>query len=281
MLHSIKILSPAVLATTVLSLATMLPSAASAQTASSQAQPGAWNFTATLYGWFPSISGTTIFPVDSNNSITADSGDIIDNLKFAFMGSLDAHNGRWGAFTDVVYVNVTGDASQTRNFSLGNAGVPVGTSADLNLGIKGWVWTLAGEYRVASTSQITMDVLFGARMLNAKETLNYSLFGNIGSISAAGRSGNQERSETIWDGIVGVKGRLAFGDDGRWLVPYYADVGTGGSDVTWQAAIGIGYAFRWGDVVAMYRYLDYNMKSGKSIQDLKLDGPMVGVAFHW
>src|SRR5699024_6547129 len=122
-LHAMKLGTPAMLATTAFAGAMLLSTAADAQTAPSQPWPGAWNYTATIYGWFPSIGGTTKFPIDSNNTITADSGKIIDNLKFAFMGSLEANNGRWGAFTDVVYVNVTGTNSQTRDFSLGNVGL--------------------------------------------------------------------------------------------------------------------------------------------------------------
>ena len=88
-------------------------------------------------------------------------------------------------------------------------------------------------------------------------------------------------SETNWDAIVGVKGRMALGASREWIVPYYLDVGTGDSDLTWQGAIGLGYAFRWGDVVAMYRYLDYDFKSGKKVEELTASGPMVGVTFRW
>ena len=64
-----------------------------------------------------------------------------------------------------------------------------------------------------------------------------------------GRSGTKKVSESVWDGIVGVKGRYAFGDDRKWFVPFYLDVGTGQTKLTWQAAAGVGYAFHWGDVV--------------------------------
>ena len=44
-----------------------------------------------------------------------------------------------------------------------------------------------------------------------------------------------------WDGIVGAKGAFALGDKHKWVVPYYVDIGTGDSDVTWQAELGVGY----------------------------------------
>jgi hypothetical protein len=78
-----------------------------------------------------------------------------------------------------------------------------------------------------------------------------------------------------------VRGRLAFGTNREWFVPYYVDVGTGNSDFTWQAIGGLGYAFKWGDVIAAWRYLDYNMKSGSRIESMNFNGPAVAVAFHW
>jgi hypothetical protein len=65
-----------------------------------------------------------------------------------------------------------------------------------------------------------------------------------------------------------------------WFVPYYLDVGTGESRLTWQILGGIGYAFNWGDVTATWRYLDYNNKAGKPIQDLNMNGPQIAFVFH-
>ncbi len=78
-----------------------------------------------------------------------------------------------------------------------------------------------------------------------------------------------------------MKGRLAFGSNREWFIPYYADIGTGDSDLTWQAVAGLGYAFHWGDIIAGWRYLDYQFKSSSKIDNMSLSGPMVGVAFHW
>ena len=47
------------------------------------------------------------------------------------------------------------------------------------------------------------------------------------------------------------KGRLAFGDNRERFVPYYSDVGTGQTDLTRQFIGGLGYAFKWGEVIAV------------------------------
>ena len=87
-----------------------------------------WTYQATIYGYFPTISGTTTFPPPAGGrSASIDASTILENLKFAFMGSFEASNGQWGMLADVIYMDLGGNKGQTRDFSLGNAGLP-GTS---------------------------------------------------------------------------------------------------------------------------------------------------------
>ena len=141
--------------------------------------------------------------------------------------------------------------------------------------------TLAGTYTVFGSPSSRMSVLFGTRMLDLKERLDYTFTTNLGQIPLPDRSGRTEASQTNWDAIVGVTGNMHFGDGMRWYVPYYLDVGTGQSDLTWQGMVGIGYKFGWGDLAATWRYLDYDFKSGKAIESMSLNGPMIGAVFRW
>lgn len=176
---------------------TFLPALAAAQASQGNWEAGKWRFGATVYAYLPTIDGSTRFPVDSGgSSINISSDQILDSLKFTFMGSLDAHNGRWGVFTDVIYLDVGGSKSQTRDFSIGNIGIPAGTTADVNLDVKAWVWTVAGEYRVLAEPNLTMDVLAGARLLDIEQKLGYTISGTLGPISPGSRSGTSEASLT-------------------------------------------------------------------------------------
>lgn len=255
---------------------------AAAQAAPSAEESGKWQFTANIYGWFPAINGHVNFPGDlGSTDIHVPFSKLLDHLKMGFMGAVDAHNGRWGVFSDALYMDVGGLKSRTRDFSIGNIGIPAGTTADRNLDLKAWVVTVAGEYRVLSEPAWTVDMLAGARMLYLKPTLGWSINGDLGPIFIPGRSGSKIVSENLWDGIVGIKGRYAFGEDRTWFVPFYLDVGTGQTKFTWQGLAGVGYAYSWGDVLAAWRYLDWNVKSGKAIADLSMSGPLLGVALHW
>lgn len=266
-----------VLMSGVLSTAALaLPAEVAAQTADS------WSFQATIYGYFPTISGKTTFPQSTAVSdISVDADTILKNLQSVFMGAFEAKKGRWGAFTDVLYMDVGNSRSGTREFSVGGSQIPAGSAANLDFNLKGWIWTLTSTYRALQEPAATLDVLAGARLLNVEQNLGWQLSGNVGAIPLQGRAGVVDASITNWDAIIGVKGRMAVGESRKWFVPYYLDVGTGESNLTWQAMGGIGYSFKWGDVAAVWRHIDYDMKSGKKLESMAFDGPAIGAVFRW
>ena len=82
------------------------------------------------------------------------------------------------------------------------------------------------------------------------------------------------------DGIVGFRGRIRLADT-PLFVPYYFDIGTGGSQLTWQIASGLGYQFNsWGAVSATYRYLSFQ-HGGAVVDHVALKGPMLIVNFSF
>jgi hypothetical protein len=249
--------------------------------AHAQALSNDWQFRATIYAYLPAVGGSSEFPVNSGNDVGFDSSKITGNLKFAFMGTLEAQKGRWGAFTDIMYLDISSSRSGTRDLTIGSGEIPAGITANTDFTIKGAVWMLGGNYRLAATPDYTFDVLGGARLLSIKESLGYSFSGDFGSFTGPGREGSGSAKEDNWDAIIGVKGRVNLGDDRRWFVPYYVDVGTGDSQVTWQGIAGLGYAFSWGEAVVTYRYLDYQFKDSSRFDSLHFSGPTVGLACRW
>ena len=263
-------------ATTMLTSAMVMSVSVAAET------PEAWQFQGSIYLYLPSISGTTVFPpTDGGSDVSVDEETILNNLKMAFMGALEARKGRWGAFTDVVYVDLGNAQSSTRGLAIGGMPLPADVSAHLNFDLKGTAWTLAGAYRAVVNVKSPVDVFAGARLFDMRQMLAWQLSGNLGPIPATDRVGNQTASLSHWDAIAGVKGRAVFGDRRQWFVPYYLDVGTGESQLTWQAMVGVGYQFHWGDVILASRRLEYTMKSGEPIQRITFDGPAVAAVFHW
>jgi len=258
-----------------LATAALMPATVTAQTAPASPEADTWRFTADIYGYMPDITGKVESAGDSGSiDVDIPFHDVLSHLKMGFMGAFSAQYGRWGMFADGLYMDLTSQKSLTRDFTVGANTVPV--TANVSVELKAWVWTLAGKYQVVSSPEWTMDVIAGARSLYLKPTLDYKIVD-----PPVGIKGSKGTSGTLWDGIVGIKGRYAFGDDHSWFVPYYFDVGTGDTKLTWQGLTGIGYSYHWGDLVAAWRYLTWDGKSGNPVQDLTLSGPMVGVVLHW
>jgi hypothetical protein len=240
-----------------------------------------WQFDAVIYGYMPAIGGTTKFPPGTGGGVEIDADAILENLKFAFMGSFDASKGQFGVTADVVYADLGTTRSGTRELSFGGVQIPADASAKVDFDLSGWCWTVVGTYAAVNNPRATLQTVAGARFLDIDQHLAWEVSGNVASIPLNGREGSVGSGVRNWDGVVGVRGRFTFGSDGHWFIPYYADLGTGDSDFTWQAVAGLGYAFGWGDVLAAVRHIDYQMKPGNDIQRLTFSGPAVGVAFHW
>jgi hypothetical protein len=242
----------------------------------------AWQFGAQLYGFFPSLDARTNFPASSGGvPVEVDASKLLSDLKFVFMGSFEARKGRWGGFTDLMYFDVGSNHSGTRDLVIGGIEIPATASASVNYDIKGLAWTIAGEYALIAQPQATTDLVFGARMIKLEQAIDWGLDGNIGGIPSAGRTGSSFVERTNWDGIVGAKGRWYFTGDRHWFAPWYVDIGTGDSDLTWQAMGGIGYSWGTIDTVLAYRHLDYDFGSGKPFLEFSLSGPQLSVAFRW
>jgi hypothetical protein len=251
-----------------------------APVASRAETPDEWRYAATLYLWGPSIGMDTSFPT-GGSSVDVTASDILNALNFAFMGAFSAQKGDWGLATDVDYLDLSSSKKATRDLTVGNVGLPVGVTAKADLGITGWLWTTVGSYRLVDHPDYTMDVIAGARLLNLSTDLQWNLTGDLGDPPLLDASGKSKVTDSIWDGVVGFKGRATFGEDKKWYVPYYFDIGTGDSDLTWMGMLGAGYAFGWGDLSFVWRYVDYEMSSKDPIQNLNFNGPALGFTFHF
>jgi len=250
--------------------------------AQAQAAADTWQFRASVYGYFPTVEGSSRFPSGgSGPTIDVDASDILDALKFTFMGTFEARKGHWGVFTDLIYLDLGDSKTGSRDFAVGGAGIPAGVTANLGMDLKSWVWTVAGLYSLADTPHNSTDLLFGARMVDLTQTLDWSLSGSLGAIGLPGRAGRSELSGTNWDAIVGLKGVATLDAGRRWVLPYYVDVGTGQSKLTWQALAGVGYSFDWATMTVAWRHLEYDFDSDKNLKDIRFSGPFFGLTFRW
>jgi hypothetical protein len=129
----------------------------------------------------------------------------------------------------------------------------------------------------------SLDLLGGARYFGLKASSDWQLGATVNGPNSQtfAASGSISQREDIWDAIVGLRGRFKFGEGGAWFVPYYLDIGAGTSRLTGQSLLGLGYAFKWGELVGTYRYVLYDMKGDGLLQDIRFAGPAIGATFRF
>lgn len=186
-----------------LAVALVAPACAHAQEISDE-----WQFGATIYGWLPDISGTAVFPSGGESSIDVDVSTILDHLKMTAQGSFEVQKGRWGAYTDIVYLDVGESTSRTRGITIGDVALPASVTAAVDLDVRATLWTLGGSYRVASEPASTFDALAGVRLADLEQNLNWDFSGDFGPVAPPPTTGSRSVSADNWDVILGVKGRF-------------------------------------------------------------------------
>jgi hypothetical protein len=230
-----------------------------------EAQEDDWKFGAELYFWYGSIGVDSA----SGGDVDIDANDLVDALDFGFMTALGAQKGKWSFLVDVIYLDVSDDSDTGGTVPIG-PGIPVGVHSNVKL--KSWIVTPSVGYSVIQSDKFKLDILAGARYLWMEADLELDISG-----LPQPRQDKISDSEDVWDGIIGVKGQVPLGKS--WYVPYYLDVGTGNSELTWQAMAGIGYKFNKFDVVVAYRYLYWDFDDGALFDNMDINGPLAGVKF--
>ena len=238
--------------------------------AQSESEDDGWNHSLAIYLWGASMGGTTA----SGTGFEVDFKDILKNLELAFMGNYQARKGKWSFMSDVIYMDISGD----------NELDPMPVNGDIfdvtttgNLDLKSWVIHAAGGYQLYDDSEgTTTDVVFGARYLDLSTDLRIDFDLSLPDLDP---SISFSASDTVLDAIVGLRGVVSLGD--RWFMPWGGNVGAGGSDLSWQAMVGVGYrASSWADIALTYRYLKFELDSDV-VDELSINGPLLGVVFRF
>ena len=212
-----------------------------------------WSYTGSMYLWAAGMSGQTAHEGDFDTPFS----DILDNLDMAFMGTLGAQKERWGVHADIIYLDVGSALDDNRFID--------------DLSLKSWIISPTVSYELINDEQFNLHALAGARYFYMKPILKLE------------NGLAKETSGDVWDGIVGLKGSYDFNE--KWFMPFQADIGTGDTDVTWQAFAGIGYKYENFDLIVGYRHLEWdfndNQPGGKVFNDFNVDGPVFGAKFRF
>jgi hypothetical protein len=258
------------------------PHSATAQTPGDE-----WKFSITPYLWLPNIDGTLKYSIPpgatGSPEVQVGPNDYLEALRFAMMISGEVRKDRWFAFTDFIYLDFSNEESSVKSINFGGNRVSSSANVSTESSLKGAAWTLGAGYAVLPGRPVNLDVFGGLRYFGLEASTDWQLTVAVtgpGPGQSFARAGSISERMDLWDGIVGVKGRVWLGRS-NWGIPYYLDVGTGSSTLTWQGMIGVAYSYKWLGVTLAYRHLYYDQKEDKLIQDMRFSGPALGVTFRF
>lgn len=230
---------------------------------------GEWHFTVTPYAFMPHINQSVT--LDRRNgqqvdaSVSLSPSDWWSALNMAFFINAEARKGDWSIFTDYMYSDFGGAKSRAGGLGIVNA--------DARLDLTMTMWTTVGSYTAWRSGTSHLDALAGFRYLGLKDALSFNV--SVGPIVLVNEQASGE--DKYWDFIAGVKGEANLSEDGKWFLPYYADIGTGKDNWTWQAMAGVGYRFGWGNVNLSIRNVSYNFDANNAT--MRLTGGQIGASF--
>lgn len=227
---------------------------ASPERAAAQQSAEGWRFTLAPYLLFPHMDGTVAFgPIQSN--ISADPGDIFDNLQFGAMLAAEARNSDWAIGFDGLYMDLSKDGEK------------------LSVRYDGYQASL----ELTGFRRLTpfFEVLAGGRL---------NLMG--ASVTSPTSVTLVDKDKDWFDPFIGA--RFTLPNTGKWTVMLRGDVGGFGvgSQFAWQVRPTVAYSVskHWSFGVAYWALgMDYSTGELGDQNYFKYDvtsfGPEIGVGY--
>lgn len=229
-----------------------------------------WVISIAPYAWAAGLSGDVgLFgrePVELDMSFS----DILNELKFAAMGVVEAHNGTFGIFGDIMYVHTEAEEGISRTVE----NIPVSLKATVDT--ENIAATLMGEYRLINDESIKLDLMGGARLWHVANDISARL--KADGVEVAELSGDD--SETWVDPMVGLRTRINT-ETPLYLEGWGLIGGAGiGSDLAWDVMGGVGYQWTGGfSTVVGYRAMGVDYSHDGFVFDVVEQGAFVGGVF--
>jgi opacity protein-like surface antigen len=192
-----------------------------------------WQFEFTPYLFAASMDGTTGMrgvTTDVNMSF----GDIWDRLDKAFMVFFTAQNGDWIYAFDGIYFKLNDEKAASWQGPLGNT-----STAQLNVDATQQAYAGYIGRRVYNQNFVTVDVSGLVRYTSLDTNLKLALATGPNLLPDGSRAVG--RKESWWDLAIAAQVKTPIAD--KWDFVGYADIGAGGSDLTYQLMAGVNWQF--------------------------------------
>lgn len=236
-------------------------SLAAAQPASSG--DSGWEFAVTPYLWAAGTKVKIETPQGENVKVDESFFDILDDLKFAFMGAFEAKHGRFVSVQDLMYLSLGSSAD-------GHIGpIPIEADVDEKLLTTSHLF----GYRVVDNGPMFVDLFAGGRITSIKVDLDIDL---------PLQSFHRSSKKTQFGPMIASRARFPLSD--KWGIGVYGDLGGFGvgADLSWQLLGTVQYDIsdRW-RLLAGWRHFYAKQSKNDFDVHIKLDGPILGVTYRF
>jgi hypothetical protein len=256
--------------------------------------PG-WTYRVTPYAWLTALNGSQMVGgrgVDVNASFA----DIVDasigsgGSLVALMVDMEARNGPFALFADVIGEKITVDKSGVKSGTVA-PGITGTLGAAVNSQIQMAIVEAGGSYEIGQLGPVSFDVLAGARYWYQKldVTVDLSTTVDRGDLILRGNKAIARSGSVDWiDVFAGVRARVSLAPNHH--IEVRGDAGGGGSNFTWNALAVYAYDFTTRNNVTYsaligYKalYVDYVQGSGRTRYefDMLQHGPVLGLSIRF
>lgn len=236
------------------------------------AEPDPWQYEVTPYLLASRMDGTA-----GAKGVTGDVdvsfGDILDHLDAGFMGLFTARKGRWTLGLEGIYMKLEDEEAKSVTGPLGAVTVSGALDATSSL----YVAQASVGYRVLD-DRTTLDLIGALRY--TKLELDLDVVIDSAGIVFPGGERSASGSEDWVDAVVGMRVLHPVAEHVSLLG--YADVGAGGSDLTYQITAGVNWEFKEGYTAKVgYRYMYWDYENDGVVWDIAASGPYLGLGIRF
>jgi hypothetical protein len=207
------------------------------------------NTLAPLYLWGQSLDGT----INDKVGLQIDFNEAVKDLNGVATVHYEGAKGHWGIIADYSFVNIRPEGT-------GPGGVPVAVDMENTIA------EIGALYRFGPNNP--WQLLGGVRRYDLDVDI---VVGPVTPVTI---------KKSFTDFFIGGRIINQFGK--KWSFIARADVGTGDSDLVWNALVSFDYRFN--NVVSGlvgYRVIDYDVDEPDFKYQMNHSGPVLALAFHW
>ena len=229
------------------------------------ANPGddGWEIMVVPYLWASGMRADISTPQGEGVDIDLSFIEILSDIKFTFMGALQARRGRFVTVHDLIFLSMESKEDGDIGPGLVEAEVDMRVITTTHL----------VGYRVVDRGPMFLDLMAGARIPSIKADLNLS-----GPLQTVER----DSSATKVGPVIASRFRMPFGE--KWGVELYGDLGGFGvtSDLSWQLLGTIQYEIsdRW-LLGGGWRHFSAEQSNNGFKIDLTMSGPFLAFGYRF